>query len=501
MLDGNSSSLAHAAQNASLLLLSLAFLPLDITILAASYLVKWLFGLYSTFVLKHPRTNDANQHTRRRTILVTGVGMTKGLCLARLFHKAKIEAGLGIRVIGADFEPSGIPAPGRASIALDKFYRLEKPTAEIGGSNRYVQGLLDIILREKVDLWVSCSGVASAVEDGEAKEIIEKRTNCRAVQFDVSTTQTLHEKDTFIEQANGFGLNVPDTHTIKSVDAVTKALNSAPQGRKYILKPIGMDDSARGDMTLFPKQTPQETSQHISRLKISEKSPWILQQFVKGTEYCTHSLVVRGRVKAFVACPSAELLMHYITLPPAAALSRAMLNFTEIYAGKCGEGFTGHLSFDFLVEDDSPQDPKDIILYPIECNPRAHTAVVLFNDTPEMVKGYLSVLEPSSREAETITVPIRPAKYYWIGHDLVAECLLPLISFVSSGSGGTDLSKAIRGVFSHLATWKDGTYEWWDPMPWFYLYHVYWPLQFLRSLLTGSKWSRVNVSTLKSFGC
>lgn len=503
MLDGNSCSLAHTAQNASLLLLSLAFLPLDTAILAASYFAQLLSKLYSGLLGKNVRTSNAAPQKSRKTVLVTGVGMTKGLCLARLFHNAELEQGCAIRVIGADFEPMRTPVPGRVSVALDKFYRLQKPSPEAGGSARYVQGLLDVILREKVDLWVSCSGVASAVEDGEAKEIVEKRTNCRAVQFDVSTTQTLHEKDTFIEQAKSFGLTVPDTHTIKSVDAVTKALSNAPAGRKYILKPIGMDDSARGDMTLFPKSTPEETFQHISRLKISEKSPWILQQFVKGTEYCTHSLVVRGKVKAFVACPSAELLMHYVALSPGSALSRAMLGFTETYAKKGGAGFTGHLSFDFLVEDDSPTDPKDIVLYPIECNPRAHTAVALFNDTPEMIKGYLSVLDNDSvnEKAGSIIIPVQPAKYYWVGHDLVAEILFPLIGVAPWRINGADFAKAIGGFLSHLLFWKDGTYEWWDPLPWFFLYHVYWPLQFFHAIRTGSRWSRVNVSTLKSFGC
>lgn len=503
MLDGDSSLFAHAAQNASLLALSLAFLPLDATILAASYVAQWLSKLYSALLRNSPRTSNDTQQKPRKTILVTGVGMTKGLCLARLFHHAGLEGGHAIRVIGADFESMGTPVPGRVSIALDKFYRLQKPTPETGGSARYVQGLLDVILREKVDLWVSCSGVASAVEDGEAKEIVEKRTSCKAVQFDVSTTQTLHEKDTFIEQAKSFGLTVPDTHTIKSVDAVLKALSNAPSGRKYILKPIGMDDSARGDMTLFPKSTPEDTFQHISRLKISDKSPWILQQFVKGTEYCTHSLVVRGEVKAFVACPSAELLMHYVALPPDSALSRAMLDFTETYARKSGNGFTGHLSFDFLVEDDSPKDPKDIVLYPIECNPRAHTAVALFNDTPEMIRGYLSVLENTSQnqKAGKVIVPVRPAKYYWIGHDLVAEILFPLISPTPWKINGADFARSIGTFLSHVTFWKDGTYEWWDPMPWFFLYHIYWPLQFFHAIRTGSKWSRVNVSTLKSFGC
>lgn len=53
----------------------------------------------------------------------------------------------------------------------------------------------------------------------------------------------------------------------------------------------------------------------------------------------------------------------------------------------------------------------------------------------------------------------------------------------------------------HLVFWKEGTFEIWDPLPWWWLYHVYWPGQFLWSILQRRKWSRINVSTTKVFGC
>lgn len=183
-----------------------------------------------------------------------------------------------------------------------------------------------------------------------AKEIIEARTNCKAIQFDVKTTQMLHEKHSFVEHTSSIDLPVPETHEITNRTAVEALLRYSPDGRKFIMKPIGMDDSARADMTLLPKSTQEETSKHIARLKISEETPWILQQFIKGKEYCTHSLVVNGHVKAFVACPSAKLLMHYEPLAPESALSQVILAFTRKYASDGGPGFTGHLSFDFMVE-------------------------------------------------------------------------------------------------------------------------------------------------------
>ncbi|KAL6251585.1 hypothetical protein RBB50_001795 [Rhinocladiella similis] len=491
MLDGTSSVLAHRLQNASLLLLSLALLPIDTFILFSSLLVTLILPSYAG----RTRRQFGRSGSNSRRILVTGVGMTKGLALARLFHEA------GHVVIGADFEPNGALVCGRMSRALHRFYRLRRPTTK-NGSAPYIQSLLEIITAEKIDLWVSCSGVASAVEDGMAKEIVEGRTSCKAIQFDVETTQTLHEKHTFIAHTRDIGLNVPETHEVCSRAKFESILRNAPPGRRYIMKTVGVDDVARGDMTLLPKSTPMETSKHIAKLKISAESPWILQQFIKGKEYCTHSLVVNGQVKAFVACPSAELLMHYEALHPTSALSKAMLDFTKKYAAIGGPAFTGHLSFDFMVEDDEVLDSANITLYPIECNPRAHTAVALFNGTIAMVDGYLSVLEkfPEAQSSHEVR-PLRNHNYYWIGHDLVTRIFLPTFGYLSLQNTFHDLVRNYIDFTTHLLTWKDGTYEIWDPLPWWWLYHVYWPMQFCSSIWTGSKWTRINVSTTKMFQC
>lgn len=477
--------------------------------------------------------------------------MTKGLALARAFYQA------GHRVIGADFEPGF--ACGRFSTALSGFYTLRKPTTSSSSSGSssssssklYVQDLINVIVREHVDLWVSCSGVASAVEDGEAKEMIEQQTNCKAVQFNVRVTQMLHEKHTFVEHTKQIGLHVPETHTITSREQVEHALQQAAPGRKFILKTIGMNDAARGEIlsTLLPKETPHATKKYLATLHISPQSPWILQQFILGQEFCTHALVIRGKVCAFVACPSAELLMHYRALPADSALSQAMLQFTRTYADAEGESFTGHLSFDFLVEGDDTdttttttkttttqrrrRDPREIVLYPIECNPRAHTAVCLLtNRNPDMIRAYLELLNettnnqnndhPEHLATPTPTTPKEEegTNYYWIGHDLLTLLFNPFLSslttepppqqhpslssffsFFFSPSFYRAYKHNLATFLSHVLTWKDGTYEIWDPLPWFALYHIYWPVRFAMCLVKGTRWSRVNVSTTKMFEC
>ncbi|KAF7514269.1 hypothetical protein GJ744_000039 [Endocarpon pusillum] len=509
MLDADSSELLHLAQNVSLILLSVVLLPLSTAILFLSYAVRLLLG-----------ENAFRQHSQRspnfqpKTILVTGVGMAKGLRIAQAFYQT------GHRVIGADFEPNSIPVSGRFSRAIDKFYRVSKPSPQHGAA-RYVRDLVYIVEKEEVDLWVSCSGVASAAEDGQARELLGRKTSCKSIQFDVKTTETLHEKDSFIEYTKSLGLPVPETHQVVSRTAVLNVLNEAIGGKKkYIMKTIGVDDASRANTaTVLPKRTLSQTYGHVSKLSISKSTPWVLQQYIKGEEYCTHSIVIDNKVKLFVACPSSDLLMHYQALPQDSGLSKAMLHFTEEFAHRSESGFTGHLSFDFMVEEKVTEGCVQKNIYPIECNPRAHTAVTLFSGTQgsiDMVKAYMSVLDSSPGSggnghlylsyalSDTGSVaypqPTAPG-YYWIGHDIVTLVLHPLLRILTFRIGLWPFIHHVTTFLNHVLFWKEGTYEVWDPLPWWWLYHVYWPGHFWVCLRTGKKWSRVNVSTTKIFGC
>ncbi|KAK3075078.1 hypothetical protein LTS18_014108, partial [Coniosporium uncinatum] len=214
-----SSNTYHIIKNISLLVLSLLFIPLDAIVLACSYALRPVFS----------RQSSAASPQKQKTILVTGVSMTKGLTLARLLSRS------GHRIIGAD---ASAMASGRYSTNVSKFYALKPPKTDNPGP--YIESLLHIVQTEKVDLWVSCSGVASAIEDAMAKEVLEGRTNCKAVQFNVEDTRTLHEKDTFINAVKDAGLLVPETHTVKQRDEVLKILGAAHGEAKdaFDIKPM-----------------------------------------------------------------------------------------------------------------------------------------------------------------------------------------------------------------------------------------------------------------------
>lgn len=420
-----------------------------------------------------------------------------------------------------------IPCSGRFSKSLSGFYKLSKPYSP-ARTGAYADLLVQIIEDENVDLWVSCSGAASTIEDAYAKEAIEERTSCRCVQFDVATTSMLHEKNTFMRACAERKLPIPDTHEVTSRDQVLRVLSASAilyPGRKYILKPVGMDD-VKGGVTLLPLSSYSMTLEHVSRLYISTLTPWILQQFIPGgEEYCTHALVVRGKLKCFIASPSAELLMHYAPLPRNDALWREMRDFTVRFLEHSpnASSMTGHLSFDFMVGPGLSRGKGGGFgrrVYAIECNPRAHTAVVLFaQQGPEMgdmVQAYLSAIEePQNTSTDTKTVyeqksaggeslvtpPTILQPRYWIGHDMVSLVVQPLLRLGVGSIGCKEFSKSSSNFLKHLVTWKDGSFETWDPLPALILYHVYLPLTILLAWWQGRSWSRIDVSTTKMFTC
>jgi catechol O-methyltransferase len=483
----------HIPKNLLLILLSLLWLPLSLALATVSLICSPRFKAGQP---KDPGIDGVH----RKTILVTGISMTKGLTIARVLAEHTPH-----RIIAADREPIPFLSPGRYSRSITKFYPIQTPQNEKKGS--YIKSLLWILEQENVNLWISCSSVTDTIEDGEVMRIAQKtmRNGFKAAQFDSHVVAKLHEKDALMDYIHNLGLAFPESHRCTSVGQVEKILHACSNDdvtkdrqKKFILKPIGLDDKARNQMmTLLPFAQDQasRTGTYLRSLNICPGRPFILQQFISGPEYCTHSLVVRGQVKAFVSCPSSDLLMHYQSLPPSSTLNKQMLEFTKRVCENEGKSFSGHLSFDFLVEGEG----ENATLCPIECNPRAHTAVVLFRSTSEIANAYLSYCDSDSFDKSIIT-PDQPSdKYYWIGHDLVTLLISPILAVIC-GQGNIEEAKInLMTFWKHLTCWQEATFVVWDPWPFFVLYHVYWPFRFCECLVMDRQWSRTNVSTTKMF--
>ncbi|KAL3419803.1 hypothetical protein PVAG01_08301 [Phlyctema vagabunda] len=513
VLPANSRSPAyvHVLQNILLIYAAVVLAPyLAFLALASQAIVPFLKA--AKHIKQHRQWRVSSSSTfRPRTILISGIGTTKGLALARDFYRA------GHRVIGADYEAYGIPVLGHYSVAIERFRRLPKYDNII----EHTKALIGIILADRVELWIDCQESISAVEAAEVAEIVQKETKCKAVQFSTAVTAVLQDKDSFVENARQLNLNVQEAIVVTSVTEALAHLSPKRGNKQYSMKGVGANELSQ---TILPLATTKETDEFVRRLKPSPFRPFILQEYVSGIEYCAHSLVLKGRVEAFVACPQGKQIMNWTALPSSTALSKAMLSFTQTYAKSIPDE-SGHLTMDFVVDAAvaekaetaigvREQEIKDLMreMYPVQCRSTPHESILLLSSEAEaedLAETYLSMLpdhEPrgiaSGHRSQKMVVP-QPGLpgYYWIGHDLITLVLLPLVGMISFEVSPADMLTLWMRFLEHVIYWKDSTCELWDPWPAWTYYFIFLPMKFLDSLLERRWWSFCDISTGKMERC
>lgn len=377
-----------------------------------------------------------------RTVLISGGKMTKALQLARSFHAA------GHRVIlveSAKYRFTG----HRLSRAVDRFYVVPEPSAA-----GYADALLGIVRREGVDVFVPVSSPAASVPDADARDLLGGV--CEVIHVGPAMVRDLDDKDDFARMAKDLGLRVPDSHRI--TDARQIETFDFPPGRDYILKRIAYNPVGRMDLTRLSAATPAHNTMFARTLGISEDDPWILQEFVTGQEYCTHSTVRDGRVQVYGCCESSAFQINYghVDKPE-------ILDWVQRFVA--GTGITGQVSFDFI-------EAADGHAYAIECNPRTHSAITMFYDHPDVAAAYLN-------DGHPMIVPKSTARpTYWIYHELWRLFTEP---------------RRLRRLRIILAG-TDAIFAWRDPLPFFGVHHLQIPALLVDNLRKRKGWSRIDLN-------
>ncbi len=379
---------------------------------------------------------------RPRTVLISGGKMTKALQLARSVARA------GHRVVlveKADYRYCG----ARFSRSVDRFHVVPDPR-----DPGYTDALVDIVRREGVDLYVPvCSPVASRY-DAAAMDAL--RPYCEVLSLDVEAVEDLDDKHRFTQLAAKLDLPVPDTHLVTSAQQVLD-FDFTGRPRPYVLKSVAYDPVHRLDLTRLPLESAAATRTFLAGKPISPENPWILQEFVEGSEYCTHSTVRDGAVTVWCCCPSSAFQVNYA----AADMPRIRAWVTDFVAGL---RLTGQVSFDFIVADDGTP-------YAIECNPRTHSAITMFHDHPGLADAYLrprpDPLEPLPGSRPT----------YWLYHELWRMLSRP-------ATARERLGVVLRG--------KEAVFRRDDPVPYLALHHVQIPALLIRNLLSRGAWDRID---------
>jgi predicted ATP-grasp superfamily ATP-dependent carboligase len=422
-------------------------LPLNLTLTAIALLVATIVKPFQS------RTVAANP----QTILVSGGKMTKALQLARSFHQA------GHRVILVEAEKYWLSGH-QFSWAVDKFYTVPYPQAE-----GYLDALLEIVKKERVDVYVPvCSPVASYY-DALAQQALADR--CEVIHVDPEMVQQLDDKSAFSAIATSLGLSVPESYYITQPQQVLD-FDFSQTDRQYIIKSIPYDSVRRLDLTKLPCDTPAATAAFIKDLPISERNPWIMQEFISGQEYCTHSTVRDGELRLHCCCESSAFQINYemVDKPEIEAWVRKFVG---------GLKLTGQVSFDFMETENGR-------IYAIECNPRTHSAITMFYNHPDVAQAYL--------DRQPLAAPVQPLAAsrptYWIYHEMWR-----LVTNLGSPAQTWRRLKII-------ASGKDAIFEWWDPLPFLMVHHAQIPALLLGNLRQSKGWVRIdfNIGKLIELG-
>ncbi|GAB4376202.1 MAG: ATP-grasp domain-containing protein [Elainellaceae cyanobacterium] len=422
----------------TLFLLAIAF-PFNITVVFLSLAWSWL---------RRPWQQATTIADSPKTILIAGARMTKTLQLARSFHAA------GHRVILIDTKKFWLSG-NRFSNTVSEFYTVPDPRQDLTG---YTKTLQAIAKKEKVDLFIPVAIFAVVYPQGMTQHLLADY--CEVFHYDAETTRMLDDKFAFAEKARSLSLSVPKSFKITSPEQVLN-FDFSQEQHPYILKSIPYDAARRLDLTKLPCATPEETAAFVKSLPISEKKPWILQEFIPGQEYCTHSTVRDGKSTLYCCCKSSAFQVNYeqVNHPEINAWIRRFL---------AGVGGTGQASFDIIQAADGT-------IYPIECNPRTHSAITMFYNHPEVAEAYLNPEPP----AEPLQ-PLPDSKpTYWLYHELwrlnEVRSLQQLQSWFKTIWRGTDAVFTVN-----------------DPLPFLMVHHWQIPLLLLENLRQLRGWIRID---------
>jgi predicted ATP-grasp superfamily ATP-dependent carboligase len=392
------------------------------------------------------RTPTPPVATDRRTILVSGGKMTKALQLCRSFHAA------GHRVLLVE-SPKYRFTGHRFSRSVDGFHTVPEP-----GDQGYAQALLEIVEQEGVDVYVPVCSPAASLPDARAKELLSSR--CEVLHLDADVLARLDDKHEFSRTAAALGLLVPETHRVTDAQQVLDF--DFARGRwPYILKSIAYDPVHRLDLTHLPFGPTDEMAAFVRSLPISPENPWILQEFVEGSEYCTHSTVRDGRLQVYCCCESSASQLNYAMVD-----HPAIRDWVERFTAALG--ITGQVSFDFI-------ETADGAVYAIECNPRTHSAITMLYDHAGVAPAYLG--DTGGTEEQSVVVPTSSSRpTYWIYHEVWRLLTRP--------------ARAAR--WRTIRQGKDAIFDWRDPLPFLMVHHAQIPWLLLQNLRRRGAWVRVD---------
>ena len=206
------------------------------------------------------------------------------------------------------------------------------------------------------------------------------------------TLARLHDKGAFARLVTQLGLPIPETVVVTSDDELREATDRL---ERYFARGA----FSRGGVCCLTNTGPLADALDIDEVHPTPGSPWLVQRFVEGETVCTYSTVHAGRVSSHLTYRIPRQRKHSTGIQFEAIDATESLKLIQPIVTELG--YTGQISFDFLVTDDG--------LTFVECNPRATDGLLLM-PREELAAGLLAprsetfVLEPGGHVQLSLAV-------------------------------------------------------------------------------------------------
>ena len=435
------------AKNIGTLGLLLVLLPVNLGMIIGSLVGNIFTG---------KKNSSSVRASEPKRILITGAKMTKALQLARFFYRDGHEVYL---VETHKYWLSG----HRFSRAVKGFFTVPVPEKE---PEAYCQALIEIAQQKNIDLFIPVSSPIASYYDSLAKKALEPY--CESIHLDPEVTKILDDKHAFCSKASELGLSAPKVFRITDPQQILD-FDFASDGSKYIVKSIPYDSVLRLDLTRLPFEGMAE---YVRILPISPDKPWVMQEFIRGQEYCFHATARNGKIRLHCCSKSSPFQVNYEQVD-----NPAIYRWVETFVQKMN--LTGQICFDMIQTTDGT-------VYPIECNPRLHSAITMFHDHPGVANAYLTDGEPG----EAPITPLPDSKpTYWTYHELWR-----LLSVRSP--------KELAAWWHKISQGTDAILTPEDPLPFLMLHNWQIPLLLLDNLRRLKGWVKIdfNIGKLVEIG-
>jgi hypothetical protein len=187
------------------------------------------------------------------------------------------------------------------------------------------------------------------------------------------TLARLHDKGAFERLVRKLGLPIPETVLVTSDAELREATG---RRARYFARGV----YSRGGVCCLTNTGPLAGALEMDEVHPTPASPWLVQPFLDGETVCTYSTAHQGRVSSHLMCRVPRQRKHSTGIQFQAIDATESLKLVEPIVAELG--YTGQISFGFLVTDDG--------LTFVECNPRATDGLLLLMPREELAAGLLA---------------------------------------------------------------------------------------------------------------